>query len=1080
LLAQGTIGSLTCLKRDRAAMLRWVISPAISNDAARCQYDYDTVSLDRQNRPVNAGSTNGGRRQCVIYDLAPDDDVYLGPQTSDSSKTLWSPLLTCSGACTNCDSGDDSFFGDDGSGGSGCDCGGAGEYPKIHTDVEDTDPDPDPPVSTGRITPPQVTAGGGHTFTVASNCSDFASQKAAAEADAADGDVAELVLPAGVACTTTGFNLTSIGSGGWVVVRSSADPKLLPPQGTQIDKTYLPFLGIISYHQMGAWGYQDELITTSDSARGYYFENINLSPPTLDSPLLTPLTMTITAIDTSTDTITVDAIPAGLNTGQSGDMVVVDLTGSGVRGGYGPFHACNVSAGAKTMQLKSGISHKGFCGSQGNLADLVGSNCSGSCGTVRRWAALPIEGHGTSGSGNHTITISNHGIPNFPTMTVTGAPASNQLTVSGTLSEYQMGSQNVAVRVAGTSGANCDGLWNITSSGGTLTLSRAGQTPNCTGVSSGTVRRQRAISVFRTNNDVIGDHEPRSLNYNAVDNNTLELLETPAESGVSGGYLFWEMESFWSLIDLGKGSRAIGVQDVVFDRVVSLACVPWLSQHWGGIGNSQHVSLVNSYIEHCMWQRVNPVNGQIERIHGLFQAPDNALNGAQDAQIRNNYLGPQMFLFADDDASGPDVSVDDLAITGNYFWNPDWTVLSTGSQRNHYFTRSFPIELKSAGSRLVLSANYFKGWLSDFQQTAPAIAFSLNGSNSAFPNGPNHVAVEHNIFDRGSALLQLVSDLSSGRAANKMFSFTEKIRIANNLGIRIDTPKYNPGDTSGGLLQASTGYRDVVIERNTWVPERVTDGRILNAFNHRSSGLRLIDNILGFTEGSTQANMGVTQSLASGQIPAETAEGGYAAFQDFHVRGTVTDPLSFWSGNIGIPMLKVSSAGTYSVKAASADPATTHCQSSISVLNRVLNLPVTWVGNTNSPCDQSLDERLNLAFQNGKWLPTATYSGKGADLIALADAHGLPGPVSVTADHDSISAMFHAPSSTACAVDLALWAGTWAATWDEASDITRALDPSPDQEQVVTFEGLNPNTTYAYRGHCGRAFIGQVTTAGAP
>jgi hypothetical protein len=226
--------------------------------------------------------------------------------------------------------------------------------------------------------------------------------------------------------------------------------------------------------------------------------------------------------------------------------------------------------------------------------------------------------------------------------------------------------------------------------------------------------------------------------------------------------------------------------------------------------------------------------------------------------------------------------------------------------------------------------------------------------------------------------------------------------------------------------------------------------------------------------------MGVTQGLASGQIPAETAEGGYAAFQEFHIRGTVTDPLSFWSGNIGIPMLKVSSAGTYSVKAASADPATTHCQSSISVLNRVLNLPVTWVGNTNSPCDQSLDERLNLAFQNGKWLPTATYSGKGADLIALADAHGLPGPVSVTADHDSISAMFHAPSSTACAVDLALWAGTWAATWDEASDITRALDPSPDQEQVVTFEGLNPNTTYAYRGHCGRAFIGQVTTAGAP
>jgi hypothetical protein len=119
-------------------------------------------------------------------------------------------------------------------------------------------------------------------------------------------------------------------------------------------------------------------------------------------------------------------------------------------------------------------------------------------------------------------------------------------------------------------------------------------------------------------------------------------------------------------------------------------------------------------------------------------------------------------------------------------------------------------------------------------------------------------------------------------------------------------------------------------------------------------------------------------------------------------------------------------------------------------------------------------------FENGKFKPTATYAGKGADLAALADAQGLPGPVSVSADHDSVTLSFHAPTTAACPVDLAPWAGNWAATWDAEGDITRASDPSPDQEQVVTFSGLNPETVYVYRGHCRRGFVGQVTTAGTP
>jgi hypothetical protein len=484
-----------------------------------------------------------------------------------------------------------------------------------------------------------------------------------------------------------------------------------------------------------------------------------------------------------------------------------------------------------------------------------------------------------------------------------------------------------------------------------------------------------------------------------------------------------------------------------------------------------------------MWQRINPVNSQIERIHGLFQAPAITFRGAEDLQIRNNYIRPQDGLFADDDASGPDTHVDDFSVTGNFIWYPDWTVESAGPFRNHYFHRSFPIELKSAGTRLAISANYWKGWMSNFQQTAPAIAISLTGSNSDSPNGPSHVAMEYNIFDRGASILQLVSDVSSGRTANKLFNFTEKVRFAGNLGVHIDTTRYgsDPSNAAGVLVQATTGYRDFVVERNTFVPERAVNARILDLANHRSSGMRILDNILGFTEGSNTNRLGVAQATSTGQIPAEVEDGGNAAFQEFHVRGTVTDPLSEISGNIAIPMLKNSSGvSDYATAAASTSPSVTHCQSSLSAEDKMLGLPLTYVGNTNNPCDESLNQRLALIFENGKFKPAATYAGKGADLAALADAQGLPGPASVSADHDSVTISFHAPTAEACPVDLAPWAGTWAATWDDEGDIARASDPSPDQEQVVTFSGLSPETTYVYRGHCRRGFVGQVTTAGAP
>jgi hypothetical protein len=1061
-----TISGVTSEIRDRAIILRW-ITDQTSGDAARCSYDYDTVALDRRTKQNNSDSGNGGRRQCAIYDLIPATKVYVSPQSRDNS-TNYSALLTCAAACTNCTSSDVAWAD---AAGSGLNCDAAGQYPYAMTAAEDTDPDPDPPVHSGLTAPPAVT---GSTHVVASNCSDLASKKSAAESAAgAGGTVEALILPAGVECPTAAFQLQAIANSGRVLVKSGADPKLLPPANTLTDKTYRPHMGRLVHSAMSVFG--DPLVTAVNNARGYYFENIEIGPPDLDSPILTAITMTITAIDTSTETITVNST-AGLATGNAGQMVVVNLEGTGVRGGYGPMQACNVTG--TTLQLRTGVSNKGFCNNQGSLVNLEGAYSGG--GTVRRWVALPITSIGACAGGGECLTIPGHGIPNFPNMTIT-AGTSTTITVGGTPSEYQIGS-NSAVHIQGTAGGNCDGLWSVSVAGSVLTLSRSGQTPNCSGVTAGTVHRHRAVSLFRTNSDTLGDYEPRAFNVEAVDANTIEVLELSHQAGASGGYLFWEMEALGTVIDLGKGELSNSVEDVTFDRMVSLACLPWLEGGFLSAGAVEHVAVVNSRIESCMWQRMNPVNGVIERIHGLFQAHQTVgMSAAQDLQIRNNYAGPAPFFFNDTNNSGPDTHADDYSLTGNYIWNPDWTNQRSGVFRGHYFHRAFASENKSAGARISISANYFKGWFSNFQQISPAISLSLVGSNSATPNGFFQVSIENNVFDRGTTILQM--DTAS-LTANKRFNLSEKLRFANNLIVKIDAIRYtsDPGNAAGGMISTSVGVRDFVIERNTFLPERAVDGRVFQFSNHRSSGVRWLNNILGFTEGSNTNRVGIYQETAGTnlQVPAPTQPGGLAAFDEFFQRGTAADPLSVISGNIAIPMLKNSSAGTYAVKAASTNPSDTHCQSSLAGVTNMAGLPLTYVGNTHSPCDQSLNQRLALVFEDGAFTPTPTYAGKGADLAALSDAQGLPGPVAVIADHDSVSLSFPAPTTEACAVDLAAWAGAWATTWNEAGNITRGADPSPDQEQEVAFGGLNPNTTYAYRGHCKRAFIGQVTTAGAP
>lgn len=1077
-----TITNIACSARDRAATISWTTSIANSS-AARLYYDYDTVSLDRRTRQINALSSNSGYRSFNIYDLNPSDTVYFDPQSSDTAKTTWSST-TCSGTCTNCSSSDQSVFADS----SGCNCGGAGEYPNFTTAAEDSDPTPAAPTSSAVTTPPTID---GSTFTVDGTCSDWATQYAAAVSEADTGVNSEIVIPQGVTCSisgSTGIPLTAIDNGGTVTIRTGGDQTILPPAGQQTDPSYLPFLGVLTWssYPFPSSSYHEFIRPSEAGARGWYFSNVAIGPPALSG--LSPTDITITGINTTTNTITASSSISGIVNGQT---IFVDLTGTGVRGGQGIMQICNISGA--TFQLTTGVTGVTSASSGcGTVVDLVGTYGSG--GTARRFVALPIAAH-TSSNGNHALTITSHGLVNYIDMPVTSGTGQT-ITVSGTPSEYNISSNHV-VHVQGTSGANCDGLWYATVSGSTLTLLRSGQTADCGSVSTGTVHAHRAMSVFRTSSDTIGNALPRAFNVEVVDANTLELLETSAVAGVTGGYLFWDLERTPGIFGgrlISDGTQA-GMSEITFDRVIVNSCFPWR----GGIGGgfsfeaTTDSALINSYVKVCDYRRDNPVGvtgsladcpgNTCEAIHGDFQANIVAGISQNDGLIiRNNYFAPQPFILDDTDWSGSaqdEVWVSDLQIEQNYLWNPDWSIQGTSSYRNHFMRRSFQIEHKSLGPRSEHIGNFFRGWLSNFNLSEPAIEFSVNGSKTAFCNGPSDALIQYNIFWKGSgAALQMPWDNTSN-GAETLRCLTQNITFSNNLGIEGDSPTYNGSGGLGGFVSVTSGVVDFVMDNNTFHPHRMVNARLLDIYE-RGSGIRMRNNIFTVSAGSNENRMGIFATTSSNFTPSTTEDGGYPAFQEFAIRGTSFDSsTSVISGNIGIPGIKTSSSGTYAVKAASSDSADTYTATSIDSLDKVAGLSAdskfTWVDDT------TLDARLALTFESGSYQPTATYTGKGVDLTDLADAVGLCGPVTVTADDDQFDLAFHSATTAEVTVKYTPWDTDLATTLGNTFTSGQTANGAT-QSKTFTASSLSAGTQYLYSiggGGCPKRILGLVTTAGS-
>jgi hypothetical protein len=212
------------------------------------------------------------------------------------------------------------------------------------------------------------------------------------------------------------------------------------------------------------------------------------------------------------------------------------------------------------------------------------------------------------------------------------------------------------------------------------------------------------------------------------------------------------------------------------------------------------------------------------------------------------------------------------------------------------------------------------------------------------------------------------------------------------------------------------------------------------------------------------------------ELPAPVATNGSAAFGECFSRGTGPDPLSTFSDNVIIPGLESSQAGTYSVKAASTNTADTLCvHEAIGHPTLTTFAGLQFVGTTANPCNESLNTRLNLAFESGTWKPKTAYAGYGAEIEALRDEQNQNRAVIASATTNQATLAWTAPDTDACSADLT----HTTLDFSVAANITRqTYSGSPSKSQSVIFSGLSPGTEYAYRINCKRPTLrGLLTTA---
>jgi hypothetical protein len=692
----------------------------------------------------------------------------------------------------------------------------------------------------------------------------------------------------------------------------------------------------------------------------------------------------------------------------------------------------------------------------------VGTYTSG--GKLRRWIALPVSS--ISNTTPVELTISSHGIGNFPDMTISSGSGA-VITVSGTPNEYQINS-NTAVYVQGTASGTCNGIWRATVSGSNITLAGA----SCGGVSSGTVRRLRAFSVFGTSDEDLGAGEPKVWYFDVPDANRIRLLNSTAQGAVATpGWITWEPDL------VSQGITRIDDNtfhdDLTYDRLILHYPFPW-RQNSGMDGSiNRRLQLVDSWLQGERWHRVDPTTGSIEALPSVSTHTSIHLTRSMDVQIRNTAFMRTPFLFADTVGGAAN---SDMTVEGNLLWNPDAVVAKSNG---HYYRHTFCLEFKSCEA-CAINGNHFKGCRADFNASGSTVNLQNVGTGSSTTDATiRDVEIGYNTIERSAGFLQVAQ--FNTQAAFRRILPTERIYVHDNLIVNLDSQIYcESTECSLGspLFQIWDGVEDLIITRNTVHIARSARPHLINCINIRGQGVAITKNIFVATEGGTSNDLGVRADLPSSnrELPAPTQTTGAAAFGECFLRGTGPDPLSTFSDNVIIPGLESSQGGSYAVKAASTDTAQTLCVHEAighSTLSGFSGLQ--FVGSTATPCNESLNTRLNLAFESGTWRPKSAYAGYGADIDVLRDEQNENGAVTVEATTNQATIAWTAPDTDACSVDLT----HTTLDFSVAANITRlTYSGSPSKSQSVVFGGLGAGTEYAYRISCKRPVLRGLLTTG--
>ena len=1024
-----------------------------ANTQFRVLFGLSPADLSFQSRVWSVNNPTRATRFQGLTGLAPSTTYYFDPQVSDAGGLNWSSAATCQ--ATICPSAGAQ------PGGYICEnVGGGALLPKMTTLPLDGPLQRLPAPPAHDIDPTIIPAVTGSTFTVSVDedglCTDLQAQLAACAA-ANTSLNHQILIPPGATCRPEsenrgGYELPAKFGPGTCIVRTDVNPLLLPPPGVRVDPTFRSHMARIETNRDQQSFDSDNLLgapgcASSPCTEGWRFEAIAFQHPPHEQRERHRLD--ILSVNTSTGVITL----SGVHDLKFFDFVQVNAPGIHDR----EFHrACRVSGSPTSTTFRC-------LGKEGGLS---GSYTGG--GSITQAISVPLEGC-TAGSPSICTTTEPHGFGNFHPFAIASI-ANKVLTTAGA---HKLQS-STAVKIEGTPGGAWDGIYQIngaSGSTGTLVNAPAGVCNPC----AGTVRQMGMINIF----DVRGKDEAsvnRTHMFTVLDATRRQLEQSTASSALTGGFVSYDPTAADGMFHFADGRR------LVVDRcVVDLRGTPYRSTavfSWTTVNAPFRASsaVINSWLREAnSWFPTNPVT-RIAFDTGLPVLSTvgfgNQMHRTRDLQVRNNMLESilGMGAFADVNAESPH----DLTFVRNVFWYPDRYIGGREEARGRYYLSRHHFELK-AGMNVLLRGNYFRGNPANGQPSGIPIQLSLANGISGTGGGRalRDIAIEYNTFYKNGGFIDLAGSVDRTTYTKS----SQRIRIAHNLGVEIDTVRYRTfpagqagtqpagwpvtvGPFNGRTIMALGEYEDLRFEQNTILPTTGSGPYLWLAGGEASGGTVVGNNILSFSR-STILQYGLRGNTgADSYIPPPTTASGYNFWKQHYRQGPgVPDPLALWD-NVVMPctdaaedlnresaLLKINAMASF---------ATSHLACTGGCPSNFVNHIVSSDG---SHC-KDREQQLFGASTDYSLPAGSPHQAYGADIAALRVAQGRVYDVKVATTPISATISYLAPDAAACYIDY----GT--DKMFSTPTYTRVSDGGGATQRSVMLPALETLTTYHFRVLC--------------